>query len=65
MALTSKNIPPQGISPSFEQELEHLLNTYSVDNYLGMHDFVLAQLITRFLESMAIANLREKSLSNG
>jgi hypothetical protein len=49
----------------FEIELQALLNTHSVDNALGMHDFVLAQLITRFLESMIIAKLREKRLGNG
>jgi len=53
------------IPPRFRIELEGLLNTYGVDNALEMHDIVLAQLLTRFLDCMLMAKLREERLSNG
>jgi len=53
------------VPPEFERGLADLLNYYSVDNLVGMQDFVLAKLITRFLESMAIAKLHEKRLTDG
>ena len=56
---------PRSIPEQFKVDLEILLNSYNVDTFVGMHDFILAQLLIRFLESMSIASLQEKRLSDG
>lgn len=49
----------------FRDELTHLLNKHSVDNLVGMHDFVLAEFITDNLNNLAKASRREERLTNG
>jgi hypothetical protein len=46
----------------FLVELEHLINRYSIDSYLNMHDFNIAQLIVSNIESLRNANVLEYEL---
>lgn len=39
----------------FTGELCRLLNKHSVDNEVGMPDFILAELLTEYIESLAVA----------
>jgi hypothetical protein len=49
---------PEG---TFEQELAKLLNRFSMDNYTGTPDFVLAKLVGAYLDGL---NIREKLMKD-
>lgn len=53
------------IQIAFQVRLKELLNEYGIDIQLDMHDFVLAQLVTHNLESLAEALTSEQELSRG
>lgn len=49
---------------TFKSELTELLNRYGYDSKLDMHDFVLADFITKCLENLFKAYLKVKDLKN-
>jgi hypothetical protein len=51
------------VNSRFEIELRDLINRYSVDNELGMHDFVLSVMIVEQLAALAKATNRVLVLS--
>lgn len=46
----------ESTEPSFKEELEHLLNKHSMDNQVGIPDFLLAEFLTHLLVDMEHMN---------
>lgn len=49
---------------ALEKELTNVFNRHNVDTALGMHDYVIAGMVTNFLITISNANTREAFLSN-
>jgi Mg/Co/Ni transporter MgtE len=49
----------------FEQELQTIINSLSIDNSLNMADFVIAKHVTENLKSLQKANRHQVRLSGG
>jgi hypothetical protein len=47
----------KAVDKKFIKELTLLINKYSIDSFMNMHDFVLAELIEGFLQVLSEANL--------
>lgn len=46
----------------FQEDIAKVINRHSVDTELGMADFVLAELVTRTLATVRMANAENKRL---
>lgn len=61
----NKRTFPEPMPEDFKKELERLLNYYSIDAKLEMQDFLLAQNICSYLESMKLMTQQKAKLSKG
>lgn len=47
----------------FEQELEKLINYYSKDSHVGLHDFVIAKYLNQCLDNLRYIRKEQVRLS--
>jgi hypothetical protein len=57
--MTNESVPED----PFKTDLRKLLNYHSKDTYLGMHDFVLAEHLSTYLDNLRYTLNYERGLS--